>query len=107
MKKNFFLLIALCAISNLWAIGVRKDTYSYPDRIATNSRLSLENKWIYSTQKGNYEDNTPGSSAYVLGMAIKDGIMYFINKETKSLVRVDGTSGEMLDPIEITGEHIF
>ena len=107
MKKNFFLLIALCAISNLWAIGVRKDTYSYPDRIATNSRLTLENKWIYSTQKGNYEDNTPGRSAYVLGMAIKDGIMYFINKETKSLVRVDGTSGEMLDPIEITGEHIF
>jgi hypothetical protein len=33
--------------------------------------------------------------------------MYFISRETESIVRVDGATGEMLDPIKITGEHVF
>ena len=55
----------------------------------------------------NYQANKPGSNDFVRGMAARDGIMYFINRETKSIVRVDGKTGDMLDPIVLKGDHLF
>ena len=84
--------------------GVKED-YTYPER--SNGRYTLENNWVISTIEDNFAANKPGTNDYVRGMAAKDGIMYFINRETKSIVRVDAKTGDMLDPIVIKGEHIF
>ena len=86
-------------------LGV-KDTYAYPARGA-NGEYTLENKWVISKVEDNYEANKPGVDGYVRGMAAKDGIMYFINRTYGSLVRVDAATGTMLDPLPITGDHLF
>lgn len=84
--------------------GVKED-YTYPER--SNGRYTLENNWVISMMEDNFGANKPGSNDYVRGMAAKDGVMYFINRETKSIVRIDGKTGDMLDPIVLKGEHIF
>ncbi len=86
------------------ATNPKKDTYNYPVR---EEKYSLTNDWVYSNIEGNFAANKPGSDNYVRGMAAKDGIMYFINRENASLTRVDGATGEMLEPLKITGEHLF
>ena len=86
------------------AIAGVKDTYAYPIR---NENYKLENKWVISVVEDNYAANKAGGTMFVRGMAAKDGIMYFINRETESIVRVDGKTGNMLDPIKITGENLY
>ena len=81
----------------------KKEQYEYPIR----GRFSLENNWVISNMEDNYAANKPGGTGFVRGMAAKDGIMYFINRETESIVRVDAATGEMLEPIKLTGEHLF
>ena len=83
-----------------------KEQYNYPARGA-NGEYTLENKWVISTVADNYEANKPGVTGFVRGMAAKDGIMYFINRTLGALVRVDAATGTMLDPLPITGEHLF
>ena len=85
-------------------VGVVED-YSYPVR--HNGRYALKNNWVISNMEDNYAANKPGSNDYVRGMAAKDGKMYFINRETESIVVVDGKTGNMLDPIKLTGDHLF
>ena len=80
--------------------GVVED-FTYPVR--SNGRYALKNNWVISNIEDNYAANKPGSNDFVRGMAAKDGIMYFINRETKSIVRVDGKTGEMLDPLVLQG----
>ena len=86
-------------------LGV-KDTYAYPARGA-NGEYTLENKWVISVVADNYEANKPGVTGFVRGMVAKDGIMYFINRTYGSLVRVNAATGTMLDPLPITGDHLF
>ena len=90
----------------LTVIG-KKENYTYPSR--GDGKYTLENNWVISNTEGNFAANklAPTDSWFVRGMAAKDGIMYFINRETQSLIRVDGATGHMLDPIKITGEHLF
>ena len=85
-------------------IAGKKDTYAYPQR---HGKYNLENQWVISVVEENYAANKPGGTGFVRGMAAKDGIMYFINRETESIVRVDGSTGDMLEPIKITGENLF
>ena len=86
------------------ALAGVKDKYAYPTRA---DKYNLTNKWVISVVEENYAANKPGGTLFVRGMAAKDGIMYFINRETESIVRVNGATGDMLDPIKITGEHLF
>ena len=81
-----------------------KDPYNYPVR--GEGKYTLENKWVISNQMDNFASNMPGADQKVRGMAAKDGIMYFIN-QAGYLVRVDGATGAMLDPLYITGDHLF
>ena len=99
---NGFQFVGDAAGIELVVIG-KKEQYEYPIR----GRFSLENNWVISNIEDNFAANKPGSNDYVRGMAAKDGIMYFINRETESIVRVDGATGEMLEPIKLTGEHLF
>ena len=85
--------------------GPKKEDYTYPAR--SNGRYTLDNNWVVSNIEDNFAANKPGSNDFVRGMAAKDGIMYFINRESESIVPVDGKTGEMFDPIKITGEHLF
>ena len=84
--------------------GVVED-FTYPVR--HDGRYSLKNNWVISNMEDNYAANKPGSNDYVRGMAARDGKMYFINRETESIVVVDGKTGNMLDPIKLTGDHLF
>ena len=77
------------------------ENFTYPTR--AEGRYSLKNNWVVSMKEDNYAANKPGSNDYVRGMAAKDGIMYFINRETKSIVRVDGKTGNMLEPLQLQG----
>ena len=86
--------------------AANKDTYTYPAR-GENGEYTLENKWIISTQAGNYADNLPGPTDYVRGMVAKDGKMYFINRDAKAFTVVDGATGKKLSILPITGEHLF
>ena len=101
---NGFQFVGDAAGIELVVIG-KKEQYTYPER--QWGRYTLENNWVISNIEDNYAANKPGSTDYVRGMAAKDGIMYFINRETESIVRVDGATGEMLEPIKLTGEHLF
>ena len=83
----------------------KKDTYAYPTR-GENNQYKLENRWVISNVEDNFAANAPGGDQKVRGMAAKDGIMYFIN-HNGTIVRVDGASGDMLEPITITGDHLF
>ena len=80
--------------------GVVED-YTYPVR--HDGRYSLKNNWVISNKEDNFAANKPGSNDFVRGMAAKDGIMYFINRETMSIVRVDGKTGNMLEPLVLQG----
>ena len=86
------------------AIAGKKEAYTYPTR---HDKYNLKNNWVISTIEDNFAANAPGKTDYVRGMAAKDGIMYFIDRGTSSIVRVNGKTGEMLDPLPITGEHVF
>ena len=77
------------------------ENFTYPTR--AEGRYSLKNNWVVSMKEDNYAANKPGSNDYVRGMAAKDGIMYFINRETMSIVRVDGKTGNMLEPLMLQG----
>ena len=81
--------------------GPALDDFDYSAR--ANGRYTLKNEWVVSMMEDNYAANKPGSYDYVRGMAAKDGIMYFINRETKSIVRVDGKTGEILEPLTLQG----
>ena len=78
-----------------------KENYTFPTR--AEGRYSLENNWVISTIEDNFAANKPGATDYVRGMTAKDGKMYFINRETMSIVVVDGKTGSMLEPIKLQG----
>lgn len=80
--------------------GVVED-FTYPVR--SNGRYALKNNWVISDMEDNFAANKPGSTDFVRGMAARDGKMYFINRETMSIVVVDGKTGNMLDPIVLQG----
>ena len=79
----------------------KKEDYTFPAR--ANGRYSLENNWVISNIEDNFAANKPGGTDRVRGMAAKDGIMYFIDRNTKTIVRVDGKTGNMLTPIVLQG----
>lgn len=85
-----------------------RDTYEYPAR-GENGDYTLTNNWLYSTTLDNFADNRPGSTAdgFVRGMVAFGGKMYFIDRSNSRLFVVDGATGNPLDPIALTGEHLF
>ena len=80
--------------------GVVED-FTYPVR--HDGRYTLKNNWVISNIEDNFAANAPGITDHVRGMAAKDGIMYFIDRNTKTIVRVDGKTGNMLTPIVLQG----
>ena len=103
---NGFQFVGDVAGIELVVVG-KKDKYEYPVRNSETSSYTLINDWVISNNEDNFAANAPGKTDYVRGMAVKDGIMYFINRDTKSIVPVVGATADMLDPIVITGEHVF
>ena len=86
--------------------GAAQDSYKYP-AYGEKGEYTLTNKWIYSNIKDNYASAMPSQSDFARGMVAKDGKMYFINRVNGSFTVVDGSNGKKLDPIQITGEHLF
>ena len=78
-----------------------KENFTYPTR--HDGKYALENNWVISNTEDNFAANKPGINDEVRGMAAKDGIMYFIDNDRKVIARVDGETGDMLDPIVLQG----
>lgn len=87
--------------------GPKKDAFEYPTRHNSSHSYTLTNNWVVSNVLDNFAGNKPGANDYVRGMAARDGVMYFINRELGAIVPVNGETGEMLDPIVLKGEHLF
>ena len=87
------------------AVVGKKDTYEYPER--HEGKYKLTNSWVITNNMDNFAANKPAKDDHARGMAVKDGKMYFINRDTKSITVVDGATGNMLEPIVIKGDHIF
>ncbi len=99
-----------------YVVAGKKEAYTYPTRY--DGKYTLENDWVISSTEDNFAANAPGATDHVRGMAVKDGIMYFINSINDNasnavtplvgqIVRVDGKTGSMLSPIDLKGEHLF
>ena len=99
-----------------YVVAGKKEEYTYPTRY--DGKYTLENDWVISSTEDNFAANAPGATDHVRGMAVKDGIMYFINSINDhatnaiiplkgQIVRVDGKTGSMLSPIDLKGEHLF
>ena len=78
----------------------KKEKHTYEVR---HDKYTLANNWVISNMEDNYAANKPGGTDFVRGMAAKDGIMYFINRDTKSIVRVNAETGEMMEPVALQG----
>lgn len=107
MKRFSFLSVALFAAATTFAAanladGLKVDDYSYPTRA---DKYNLANNWVSSMAEGNFI--APGTEGVVRGMVVIDGVMYFVNRELSALVPVDVATGQMGEPIVITGEHLF
>ena len=83
-----------------------RDNYVYPAR-GESGEYTLTNKWLICEKLENYSANRPAGTNFCRGMAAKDGKMYFVNREIGGFTVVDGATGEMLDPLMITGDHLF
>ena len=83
-----------------------RDNYVYPAR-GESGEYTLTNKWLICEKLENYSANRPAAANMCRGMAAKDGKMYFVNRENGSFTVVDGATGQMLDPLMITGDHLF
>ncbi len=108
MKKLTILATILVAATFAMNAQPKQDAYAYPER----NGYTLTNDWIYSVNEDNYADNMPATANASRAAVVKGGIWYFIarNPEVASggeLVRVDVATGAKLDPIAITGEHLF
>lgn len=85
-----------------------KDPYVYPT-YGENGEYTLTNKWLFSSdpKMDNFSDNKPAPDDFARGMVAKNGKMYFVNRNNGSFTVVDGATGKMLEPIMITGDHLF
>lgn len=81
--------------------NVLRDNAYYEPR--NGGKLSLTNKWLFSRNLNNYTVSTdliaPSNTAR--GMAVKDGIMLFIDRTNKQIVRVKGSTSSKLSPIPL------
>ncbi len=103
MKKLTILATILVAATCAMNAQAKKDAYAYPER----NGYTLTNDWIYSVNEDNFAANEPGTAGFTRAAVAKDGIWYFIDRENAQLVRIDVATGAKLDPIKITGEHLF
>lgn len=87
--------------------GKDATVYAVRDASADFEGYKLENNWIFANTYDNFSDNLPAPADNARGMIVKDGIMYFVNRATASFTRVDGKTGLMLEPLPITGTHLF
>ena len=102
MKRFFSLFSVIFVIVASYA--AKKEAYDYRPVRSGGPLWQIENNWIISNTENNFDVNKSALfDLDVRGMAARDGIMYFINRETKQIVRVDGETGEMLDPIVLQG----
>ena len=102
MKRFFTLFSVIFVIVASYA--AKKEAYDYRPVRSGGLLWQIENNWIISNTENNFDANKSALfDQDVRGMAAKDGIMYFINRQTMSLMRVDGKTGDMLEPLILQG----
>lgn len=106
MKKQLLLgaalFLSMLAGSELMAqAAVSVDTLYAPR--GANQELKLTNKWLYSNKLGNYNvaADLLAPSGNVRGSAVKDGVMLFIDRSGKQIIRVNGETGARLTPLKL------
>ena len=81
------------------------DPAVYPAK-GDKGQYTLKNRWIISNFMDNFSANRLGTADFVRGMTAKNDKMYFIDRENKQLVVVDGATGDKLPPIKL-GAEVF
>lgn len=81
----------------------RPDSYKYP---VLEDKYSLTSKWLVSAHLDNLGANPIGKKDFVRGMLAKGGKMYFVDRDNKQLVVLDGATGKRLEPIKLA-EDVF
>lgn len=82
----------------------RLDPSTYP--ALEDGKYTLTSKWLVSNKLDNFSANPVGSNSMVRGMTAQNGKMYFVDREHKQLVVVDGANGKKLAPIALAS-NIF
>jgi len=67
-------------------------------------KYTLTSKWLVSNTLDNLSANPIGTAQMVRGMTAKNGKMYFIDREYKQIIVVDGATGKKLAPIALASD---
>ena len=107
MKKQLLLgaalFLSVLAGSELMAqAAVSVDPFVYTPRGA-NQEMKLTNKWMYSNVLENYKAAADllAPSGMVRGATAKEGVMLFIDRNGKQIIRVNGETGARLTPLKL------
>ncbi len=107
MKKQLLLgaalFLSVLAGSELMAqAAVSVDPFVYTPRGA-NQEMKLTNKWMYSNVLENYKAAADllAPSGTVRGATAKEGVMLFIDRNSKQIIRVNGETGARLTPLKL------
>ena len=107
MKKQLLLgaalLLSVLTGSELMAqAAVSVDPFVYTPRGA-NQEMTLTSKWLYSNVLQNYNTGTDllAPAGMVRGATAKDGVMLFIDRNGKRIIRVNGETGARLTPLAL------
>lgn len=107
MKKQLLLgaalLLSVLAGSELMAqAAVSVDPFVYTPR-GVNQEMKFTNKWLYSNTQENYKAAADllAPAGMVRGATVKDGVMLFIDRNGKQIIRVNGETGARLTPLKL------
>ncbi len=83
-----------------------RDPYTYTTYKEGENEYKLENAWLFSQKLDNFVENMPAGDQMARAMGVKDGIMYFPDRQNMQIVRVNGATGKMMEPVKLAS-NIF
>lgn len=83
-----------------------RDPYNYTVYKEGENEYKLENAWLFSQKLDNFTENMPAGDQMARAMGVKNGIMYFPDRQNMQIVRVNGANGKMLEPVKLAA-NIF
>ena len=111
MKKLNLLLMA-CAVAFMGYAQILERDPAVFEPMGENGMFTFENKWLVSAMPplenfgviGEPNFLNPG---YVRNVAVRNGIVYFADRQERQLIRMDAMTGERLTPVTFEGTDVF
>ena len=111
MKKLNLLLMA-CAVAFMGYAQILERDPAVFEPMGENGMFTFENKWLVSAMAPLENFGVVGEpnhlpSAYVRNIAVRNGIVYFADRQNFQLIRMDAMTGERLAPVTFVGTDVF